>query len=68
MKFLAYWRRISQLPQDPVQHNWKNPDRISKGSKGLPTGGNTRTIGVKMNNEMEWIRTIERSSLALEDV
>ncbi len=31
----------------PVQHNWKNPDRISKGSKGLPTGGNTRTIGGK---------------------
>ena len=33
----------------PVQHNWKNPDRISKGSKGLPTGGNTRTIGGKKN-------------------
>ena len=29
----------------PVQHNWKNPDRISKGSKGVPTGGNTRTMG-----------------------
>jgi len=29
----------------PVQHNWKNPDRISKGSKGLPTGGNTRSMG-----------------------
>jgi len=29
----------------PVQHNWKNPDRISKGSKGFPTGGNTRTMG-----------------------
>jgi hypothetical protein len=29
----------------PVQHNWKNPDRISKGSKGYPTGGNTRTMG-----------------------
>ena len=31
----------------PVQHNWKNPDRISKGSKGFPTGGNTRTMGGK---------------------
>ena len=29
----------------PVQHNWKNPDRISKGSKGFPTGGNNRTMG-----------------------
>ena len=29
----------------PVQHNWKNPDRISKGNKGFPTGGNTRTMG-----------------------
>ena len=29
----------------PVQHNWKNPDRISKGSKGFPTGGNTKTMG-----------------------
>lgn len=29
----------------PVQHNWKNPDRISKGSKGFPTGGNTRSLG-----------------------
>ena len=29
----------------PIQHNWKNPDRISKGSKGFPTGGNTRSIG-----------------------
>jgi len=29
----------------PIQHNWKNPDRISKGSKGFPTGGNTRTMG-----------------------
>ena len=29
----------------PVQHNWKNPDRISKGSKDFPTGGNTRTMG-----------------------
>jgi len=29
----------------PVQHNWKNPDRISKGSKGFPTGGHTRTMG-----------------------
>jgi len=29
----------------PVQHNWKNPDRISKGGKDFPTGGNTRTMG-----------------------
>jgi hypothetical protein len=29
----------------PIQHNWKNPDKISKGSKGFPTGGNTRTMG-----------------------
>ena len=29
----------------PPQHNWKNPDRISKGSKDFPDGGtsNTRT-------------------------
>ena len=33
------------VESDPVQHNWKNPDRISKGSKGFPTGGNTRTMG-----------------------
>jgi hypothetical protein len=29
----------------PIQHNWKNPDKISKGSKGFPSGGNTRTMG-----------------------
>ena len=29
----------------PVQHNWKNPDRISKGSKDFPTGGNTKSMG-----------------------
>jgi len=29
----------------PVQHNWKNPDRISKGSKGFPSGGKSRTMG-----------------------
>ena len=29
----------------PVQHNWKNPDKISKGSKGFPSGGSTRTMG-----------------------
>jgi Rad3-related DNA helicase len=29
----------------PIQHNWKNPDKISKGSKGFPNGGNTRTMG-----------------------
>ena len=29
----------------PIQHNWKNPDRISKGSKGFPTGGTSRTMG-----------------------
>jgi len=28
----------------PIQHNWKNPDKISKGSKGFPIGGNTRTM------------------------
>ena len=28
----------------PIQHNWKNPDKISKGSKGFPSGGNTRTM------------------------
>ena len=29
----------------PIQHNWKNPDRISKGSKSFPTGGASRTMG-----------------------
>jgi len=29
----------------PIQHNWKNPDKISKGSKGFPSGGNTRAMG-----------------------
>ena len=29
----------------PIQHNWKNPDRISKGSKGFPTGGNSQSMG-----------------------
>jgi hypothetical protein len=33
------------VESSPVQHNWKNPDRISKGSKGFPTGGNTKTMG-----------------------
>ena len=33
------------IQSGPVQHNWKNPDKISKGSKGFPTGGNTRTMG-----------------------
>jgi hypothetical protein len=33
------------IESGPVQHNWKNPDRISKGSKGFPTGGNTRSLG-----------------------
>jgi hypothetical protein len=33
------------IESGPVQHNWKNPDRISKGSKGFPMGGNTRTMG-----------------------
>ena len=28
----------------PIQHNWKNPDKISKGSKGFTSGGNTRTM------------------------
>ena len=32
------------IKSGPVQHNWKNPDKISKGSKGFPTGGNTRTM------------------------
>ena len=29
----------------PVQHTWKNPDRISKGSRGMPGGGPGRTMG-----------------------
>ena len=29
----------------PIQHKWKNPDKISKGSKGFPSGGNTRSMG-----------------------
>ena len=33
------------IQSGPVQHNWKNPDKISKGSKGFPTGGNTQTMG-----------------------
>jgi hypothetical protein len=33
------------IESGPVQHNWKNPDRILKGSKGFPTGGNTRSLG-----------------------
>jgi hypothetical protein len=28
-----------------IQRDWKNPDRISKGSKGLPSGGSSRSIG-----------------------
>ena len=46
----------------PVQHNWKNPDKISKGSKGFPSGGNTRQWWWTIMNDMEWIRTIERES------
>ena len=33
------------IKSGPVQHNWKNPDRISKGSKGFPTGGNSQSLG-----------------------
>jgi hypothetical protein len=29
----------------PPQHNWKNPDRISKGSKDFPTGGSSKQMG-----------------------
>jgi len=29
----------------PPQHNWKNPNRISKGSKGFPTGGKSMSAG-----------------------
>ena len=29
----------------PPQHNWKNPDRISKGSKDFPDGGTSNTMG-----------------------
>ena len=29
----------------PVQHNWKNPDRISKGSRDMPIGGPVRRMG-----------------------
>ena len=32
------------IKSGPVQHNWKNPDKISKGSKDFPTGGNTKTM------------------------
>jgi hypothetical protein len=28
-----------------VQRDWKNPDRISKGSKGLPKGGSSKSMG-----------------------
>ena len=28
-----------------IQHDWKNPDRISKGSKGFPKGGSSRSMG-----------------------
>ena len=28
----------------PPQHNWKNPDKISKGSKDLPIGGMSKTM------------------------
>jgi len=32
-----------EITCEPPQHKWKNPDRISKGSKDLPTGGQTMT-------------------------
>ena len=44
---LGLFEKNFAIATGPVQHNWKNPDRISKGSKGFPTGGNTRTIGGK---------------------
>ena len=28
-----------------IQRDWKNPDRISKGSKGFPKGGSSRSMG-----------------------
>jgi hypothetical protein len=42
---LATLEKNFGVESGPVQHNWKNPDRISKGSKGFPTGGNTRSLG-----------------------
>ena len=33
------------IHSEPPQHDWKNPDRITKGAKGFPTGGQTRSMG-----------------------
>jgi len=32
------------VKSEPPQYNWKNPDRISKGSKGFPGGGGAKTM------------------------
>ena len=42
---LAILEANFNIATGPVQHNWKNPDKISKGSKDFPGGGNTRTMG-----------------------
>jgi hypothetical protein len=42
---LGFLEANYNIQSGPVQHNWKNPDKISKGSKGFPTGGTTRTMG-----------------------
>ena len=34
-----------EMQCSPPQYNWKNPDRISKGSKGFPSGGKTQSAG-----------------------
>ena len=44
----------------PVQHNWKNPDKISKGSKGSLAAAILHNGWWTIMNDMEWIRTIER--------
>ena len=43
-QILLQMRSMFDVETGPLQHNWKNPDRISKGSKGHPSGGSIREM------------------------
>ena len=44
-QILLQMRSRFDVETGPMQYNWKSPDRISKGSKGHPSGGSTREMG-----------------------
>jgi hypothetical protein len=34
-----------EVDSDIIQRDWKNPDKISKGSRGFPKGGSSKSMG-----------------------